>query len=105
MLRRLGVMPSVNIRLTSAIRQVWLDNNPANSYPNWMQDDALRRAVKAAGGPTKFAAALGINRQAIWQWKKCPINRIVEVEKISGIPREELRPDLYRLMHRAQDPK
>jgi DNA-binding transcriptional regulator YdaS (Cro superfamily) len=59
-------------------------------------DEPLKRAIEAAGGPVSFAAALGINRQAVWKWKRCPAHRIIEVERISGVPREELRPDLYR---------
>lgn len=43
-----------------------------------------------------LAGALGISYQAIQQWKKIPAERLVDIEKATGIPREELRPDLYR---------
>jgi Putative antitoxin of bacterial toxin-antitoxin system, YdaS/YdaT len=41
-------------------------------------DEPLKRAIDAAGGPVAFAAALGINRQAVWKWKRCPAHRIIE---------------------------
>lgn len=39
-------------------------------------------------------------------WKKVPAEQVVEVERITGLPREELRPDLYRgaELEAAQDP-
>ena len=55
----------------------------------------LRKAIAAAGGPSAFARALGINRQAIWGWTQVPADRIIEVERLTGVSREELRQDLY----------
>lgn len=56
---------------------------------------ALRRAIKSAGGPRSLAKSLGVTRQAIEQWRWCPPTRVLEVERLSGIPRQQLRPDLY----------
>jgi DNA-binding transcriptional regulator YdaS (Cro superfamily) len=61
-----------------------------------MRDKAITRAVKAAGTMDKLAIALGISCPAISQWKRIPPGRLVDIERITGIPREELRPDLYR---------
>ena len=47
------------------------------------------------GGLTRLARALGLTRSAVHQWKQVPAHRLVEVERITGIPREALRPDLY----------
>jgi len=44
----------------------------------------------------KFAAGIGVTHQAVLKWKRVPAELVVAAEKISGIPREELRPDLYR---------
>jgi DNA-binding transcriptional regulator YdaS (Cro superfamily) len=44
----------------------------------------------------KVANGLGISRAAVSLWTKVPAEMVVEVEKITGIPREQLRPDLYR---------
>jgi DNA-binding transcriptional regulator YdaS (Cro superfamily) len=52
------------------------------------------RATK--GMAAKIAKNLKISRGAVSRWQHIPAERIVEVERITGIPREELRPDLYR---------
>lgn len=44
---------------------------------------------------TQLAELIGITRQGIWQWRRIPAERVVEVERATGIPRQELRPDLY----------
>lgn len=44
----------------------------------------------------ELARRLGITSQAISQWKKIPAERVVDIEAVTGIPREQLRPDLYR---------
>lgn len=64
--------------------------------PDW-HDDGLKAAIEVAGGIRPLARLLGINHQAILQWKKIPANRILEIEAAAGIARERLRPDLYRL--------
>jgi DNA-binding transcriptional regulator YdaS (Cro superfamily) len=43
-----------------------------------------------------LARELGINYQAIQSWKRIPAERVLAIEAITGIPREQLRPDLYR---------
>jgi len=58
--------------------------------------DSLERAKAAAGGNTGLARAIGnISAQAISQWKKVPAERVIEVERATGVSRRELRPDLY----------
>ena len=36
-----------------------------------------------------------ITRAALSAWTKVPFDRVLELERILGIPREDLRPDLY----------
>jgi DNA-binding transcriptional regulator YdaS (Cro superfamily) len=56
----------------------------------------LRKAINLAGGPVAFAKLLKINRRAVWQWQEVPpAARVIEIERLTGVPREELRPDLY----------
>jgi DNA-binding transcriptional regulator YdaS (Cro superfamily) len=57
--------------------------------------DALERAIKAAGGLAALAEPLGITAQAISQWDEVPPLRVLAVERATGVPRTELRPDLY----------
>lgn len=42
-----------------------------------------------------IARELGISHTAISQWKAVPHDKVHAVERITGIPRSELRPDLY----------
>ena len=49
----------------------------------------------------RMAEELGITRWAVVKWKHVPAHRIIDVERITGIPREKLRPDLYRKPCRA----
>jgi DNA-binding transcriptional regulator YdaS (Cro superfamily) len=59
--------------------------------------DPVRLAAEKAGGIVKLSLALGLSRGAASQWKRIPAERLVEVERLTGIPREILRPDLYRV--------
>lgn len=58
-------------------------------------DTGLRIAVEAMGSVTALARALGIKQSAIHQWERIPAERVVEVEKATGVPRYQLRPDLH----------
>jgi DNA-binding transcriptional regulator YdaS (Cro superfamily) len=49
----------------------------------------------AGYGASTLADDLGISRQAVHQWRKVPAIRARDIERITGFPREELRPDIY----------
>lgn len=58
--------------------------------------EALRQYLDAERGRSvKLALALGITPGAISQWEKVPAERVVDIEKATGIPRDDLRPDLF----------
>jgi DNA-binding transcriptional regulator YdaS (Cro superfamily) len=42
-----------------------------------------------------LARALGINPSAVAQWERVPAERIVQIERLTNVPRNVLRPDLY----------
>jgi DNA-binding transcriptional regulator YdaS (Cro superfamily) len=58
---------------------------------------ALAKAKDAVGGNTGLARAMdgGITPQAVSQWKQVPAERVLDVERATGVARHELRPDLY----------
>lgn len=64
-------------------------------YKYAMDTTIVDRAVSAAGGQTALAKRLNIKPQAVQQWKRIPAGRVLEVERITGISRHELRDDLY----------
>lgn len=51
-------------------------------------------AAEMSGGLVALAHALGIKHQALYSWKRVPAERVLDMERITGIPREEIRPDL-----------
>jgi DNA-binding transcriptional regulator YdaS (Cro superfamily) len=59
--------------------------------------EGLQLAIEKMGSANALARALGISQQAIWEWHRVPTHRILQVEAVTGVPREKLRPDLYRL--------
>lgn len=59
------------------------------------QDPIIQKAIAKAGNAASLAAALGITRHAVYQWKRIPVDRVVAVERATGIPRAELRPDVF----------
>lgn len=59
----------------------------------------FKQVFEAAGGATELARRLGVRQSVVSNWKsrnRIPAERVVEVERVTGIPRELLRPDLYR---------
>jgi DNA-binding transcriptional regulator YdaS (Cro superfamily) len=55
----------------------------------------LQKAIEILGGYSAMARKLGIDRNAIRRWHSVPDHWIIEIEQLTGVPREELRPDLY----------
>lgn len=59
-------------------------------------DDALEQAKMVAGGPSGLAKRIGgISPQAISQWDRVPADRVIQVERATGVLRQALRPDIY----------
>ena len=56
---------------------------------------AAEQAVKKAGGGAKVARPLNLTRQAIYQWKRVPAEHVLTLERLSGVPRYQIRPDIY----------
>jgi DNA-binding transcriptional regulator YdaS (Cro superfamily) len=56
----------------------------------------LEAAIAAAGTRYRLAMLLKLAPSSVLRWSRVPPHRIVEVERVTGVPRETLRPDLYR---------
>ena len=52
---------------------------------------------RAGKSQKDLAAQIGVRPSALCKWERgrIPAERVIEVERITGIPRHELRPDLY----------
>lgn len=56
----------------------------------------LEKALAAVdNNASELARRLGITVQSIQQWRRIPAERVVAVERVTGVPRHELRPDLF----------
>jgi DNA-binding transcriptional regulator YdaS (Cro superfamily) len=65
-----------------------------------MANQALHRAVAAAGGQKALASRIGTTQSMIWYWlersrRGAAAEFVIAIEGATGIPRQELRPDLY----------
>ncbi len=59
-------------------------------------DKGLELAIAAAGTRYRLAKLLGIKPSSVLKWGRIPTGRVVQVEQVTGVPREKLRPELYR---------
>ncbi len=63
-------------------------------------ESALEQAKAAVGGNTALAEKLAeigiaITPQAISQWRLVPVARAADVERVTGVARHLLRPDVW----------
>jgi DNA-binding transcriptional regulator YdaS (Cro superfamily) len=56
---------------------------------------ALKEAIRAAGGFHALARHLGISHNAVLDWRRTPPARVIAIEKLTGVSRHRLRPDIY----------
>jgi DNA-binding transcriptional regulator YdaS (Cro superfamily) len=62
-------------------------------------DSALAKAVRIAGSQVAFAALIGKRQSTVQEWlakgRPLPAEYVRQIEAALGIPRHELRPDIY----------
>ena len=63
------------------------------SYKAMVND--VKKIIKAAGGTLKVAQVIHRHPSAVSKWKRIPPVHVRILEKLTGIPREELRPDIF----------
>jgi DNA-binding transcriptional regulator YdaS (Cro superfamily) len=55
--------------------------------------------IEALGGPVKTARALGVkNYQAVQNWRVVPIQYVLLAERLTGISRKAVRPDIWMMV-------
>ena len=62
------------------------------------KETPLQKAINAAGSQVILADLLGVTPQAVQQWKKnnkVPAERVISIERLTGVSRHDIRPDIY----------
>lgn len=69
-----------------------------------MQKHPVELAADAVGSQKALAKLLEITPQAVSKWKedKIPAERVLDVERVSGVRRALLRPDLFAAAQRRR---
>jgi DNA-binding transcriptional regulator YdaS (Cro superfamily) len=61
--------------------------------------EALNAAVNAAGSQSQFARDMGVFQPTVWRWlnqsKQLPAEYVLTAERLYGVSRHDLRPDIY----------
>ena len=60
--------------------------------------EALARAAEVVGGFVKLAQMMEIAPSSVYMWVnrgRVPAERVIAIERLTGVPRHELRPDIY----------
>jgi DNA-binding transcriptional regulator YdaS (Cro superfamily) len=63
-----------------------------------MDHTALKEVFRSKGLKlVDIADAIGVNKATVTRWTRfrIPAERVAEVERVTGVPRQELRPDLW----------
>jgi len=60
-------------------------------------NDAIELLLDKTRNQRRLAALLKVSPQAISKWKngRIPAERVLEIERLTGVSRHDLRPDLY----------
>ena len=70
---------------------------PAAKVHNEFVNDAVQRAADAVGGQSALARLIRVKPQSVQLWcatGRPPIERMLQIEAATGVPWQELRPDL-----------
>ena len=55
----------------------------------------LAAAKEAAGSGAALGRLIGLTKDAVNTWDEIPLNRVLEIERVTGVDREILRPDMF----------
>jgi DNA-binding transcriptional regulator YdaS (Cro superfamily) len=57
--------------------------------------DIVKDGAEKAGGVVSLANGLGIKHTSLHAWRRVPAERVLEFERLTGISRYIVRPDVY----------
>lgn len=60
-----------------------------------MMTEHTKSIIAKAGGAQALAKRLGVSRQAVQKWHVIPAHWVRTIEDITGVPAEEIRPDIF----------
>lgn len=62
-----------------------------------LPNPALAEAVRRAGSQASLAKAIGVTQQTVSNWLKAKTaaEYVLAIERATGVPRHEIRPDVY----------
>jgi hypothetical protein len=60
-----------------------------------IKDQIISQVCAAYGSAANLSRALGITRQAVALWRKVPLKYVRRISAHTGIPLDQLRPDIY----------
>lgn len=68
------------------------------------QFEALKACRDAAGSESQMARDLGVPQSTMWRWinrsKELPAEHVLLAERLYGVSRHALRPDIYPIERR-----
>lgn len=64
----------------------------------------IAQAIKIAGGQYQLAKALGVKQPSVnyYLHTNCPAEKAVEIESLTKVPREKIRPDIFKSQTKAK---
>ena len=57
--------------------------------------DIVKNAAANTGGVVALSRELGIKHTALYSWTRVPAERVLDIERITGVSRHALRPDIF----------
>jgi DNA-binding transcriptional regulator YdaS (Cro superfamily) len=69
------------------------------------QVNSVDFAINAVGGMRPLARLLGISAPSVWEWRhrgQIPVTRVLQIERLTGVSRHVLRPDIYPIESRRK---
>jgi DNA-binding transcriptional regulator YdaS (Cro superfamily) len=63
--------------------------------PDNRPPEIVREAAANVGGLSQLAKLMGIRHTTFYRWKEVPAERVLQIEKLTGVSRHDMRPDIY----------